>query len=428
MATREPIRYAGFLIHKLPGKRRAKPYLVDLRACQLKEGDAKRPCFATLKQAKQKCIDVADEIKEKGSAAFDLSDRDRLDAKDALAQVAGRCSLTEACRYWAKYHPDTGATTYDELLKKYRGHLEAQKVRPATLASLSRLVRVGRSLGKQPVATITSNDLAEWLDGRSFKPTNRNNYRRLLSAFFNYAVSEGIASVNPLDRVPVIRVEAAPVKFWTVEQVGLLLHTAEALKPELVPYLAILALAGLRPAEAEGLLWESVNITEKIIRVEGVTSKTRARRVVPISDNLAAWLVRFRKKTGPVAPKPQSLRRWRERITAATLVPDWQERLAKQKDMKGTDIAQAGLTWEKIITDAKEVRKKLWHADILRHSFASHWLPVHHDENKLAEIMGNSPGIIHRNYRGLVTEEEAAPYWQISPSDAGKIIQLKATA
>lgn len=428
MASGEPIRYAGFLIHKLRGKRRAKPFLVDLRGCNLKEGEAKRPCFASLKEAKQKCRDVAGEIREKGRGAFDLTDRERLDAKDGIILLAGRCSLTEACRYWAKYHPDTGAVTFDELLAKYRRHLQAQNVRPATLASLSRLVRVGRSLGKQSVATITSNDLAEWLDGRGFQPTNRNNYRRLLSALFNYAVRESVASVNPLDRVPVIRVEAAPVKFWTTEQVRLLLHTAEALKPELAPYLAVLALAGLRPAEAEGLLWESINLTERVIRVEGATSKTRARRVVPICDNLAAWLLRYRKKTGLVAPKPQTMRRWRERTAAAMLVPDWQKRLAQQKYMKGTDIAAAGLTWRKIIADAKLVRNELWPVDILRHSFASHWLPAHHDENKLAEIMGNSPGIIHRHYRGLVTEKEAAPYWTILPSDAGKIIPLKATA
>lgn len=428
MAKRKPIRHAGFLIHKLPGAGRAKPFIVDLRGCKLKEGEPRRPCFSTLQEAKAKCAEVAEGIREKGRSAFDLSDRERLDAKDGLTLLANRCTIEEACRFWVKYHPDTGAVTYDELLARYRAHLGAQNVRPATLAGLWRLERVGRSLGKQAVAVISGNDLAAWLDGRALSPVNRNNYRRSLSALFNYAVAQGVASANPLDRVPVIKVEASPVTFWTAEQVRLLLHAAEALKPEIVPYLAVLALAGLRPAEGEGLLWESINITEKIIRVEGSISKTRTRRVVPISDNLVAWLVRYRKKTGPVAPKSQTLRRWRERTAAATLVPDWHERLAKHKAMKGTDIAAAGLTWDKIVADAKEVRKELWPVDILRHSFASHWLPVHHDENKLAEIMGNSPGIIHRHYRGLVTEKEAAPYWEIQPSGAGKIIQLKATA
>lgn len=428
MAKRKPIRHAGFLIHKLPGAGRDKPFLVDLRGCKLKEGEARRPCFATRKEAKKKCADVAAEIKEKGQSAFDLSARERLDAKDGLALLVNRCTLAEACRFWVKYHPDTGAVTYGDMLAKYRGHLEAQKVRPATLAGLWRLERVGRSLGKQAVAAISSNDLAAWLDGRELSPVNRNNYRRSLSALFNYAVGEGVASFNPLERVMVIKVEATPVTFWTAEQVRLLLHTAEALKPELVPLLAILALAGLRPAEAEALRWESINLTEKIIRVEGATSKTRARRVVPIVDNLATWLLRYLKTAGPIAPKPQTVRRWRERIVAATLLPDWRERMAKRDDMTGAEIAKAELTWEKIVADAKKVRTELWPVDILRHSFASHWLASFHDENKLAAIMGNSPGIVHRHYKALVTEKDAAPYWTLEPSGQGKIIPMKATA
>lgn len=427
MATKEPIRHAGFLIRKLPGAGRACPYQVDLRACKLPEGENNRPCFATMKEAKAKAAEMREQVSERGQAAFDLSERDRLDAKDALAALAGRCTMAEAARFWAKYHPDAGAVTFNDLLAKYRAHQVAMKVRPATLNGLARLVKVGRTLGERPVQAILPEDLAGWLDGRGLATVNRNNYRRSLAGLFNYAVREGIVSSNPLARVVVVKVEAAPITFWTAEQVRLLLHTAEELKADMVPMLAVMAFAGLRPAEAEGLRWESVNLAEKIIRVEGTTSKTRDRRVVPICDTLAAWLVKYRGR-GPVAPPPEARRYWRTRIAAATVVTDWRERLAKQDGMKGTAIAAAGLNWATIIAEAKKARGRLWPHDILRHTFASNWLATHYDENKLASNMGNSPDIIHKHYRAVVTEAEAAAYWSIRPSAAGKMIPMRATA
>lgn len=428
MSKREPVRHAGFLIHKLPGAGRAKPYQVDLRACPLKDGEAKRPCFATLELAKAKCAEMAHQVKSNGDAAFDLSQRDRLDAKEGLALLSNRCTVAEACRFWVKYHPDNGAVTYSQLLDRYRAHQVAQKVRPATLTGLARLVKAGRTFGNRAVASIMSDELAAWLDGHAFSSVNRNNYRRSLVALFNYGVRENVVSVNPLLRVPVIRVEASPIAFWTADQVALLLHTAEELKPEIVPMLAILAFAGLRPAEAEGLRWESINLKEEVIRVEGATSKTRARRVVPIPKNLADWLVRYRAASGPLALKPQTIRYWRSRIVAATLVPDWRERVSKRENMKGKDMAEAGLSWAKIIKDAKKVRAELWPSDILRHSYATNWLPVFHDENQLAANMGNSPGVIHRHYRGLLSEAEAKPYWSILPATVGLVIPMQAIA
>jgi integrase len=118
---------------------------------------------------------------------------------------------------------------------------------------------------------------------------------------------------------------------------------------------------------------------------------------------------------GPVSPKPQTLRRWRERIAAALLIPDVEERLNRAKGQKGTAIKELALSWSAIVAEARKQEPKLWPPDVLRHSYASHWLPAYKNEHDLAQQMGNSPSVIHRHYRGLVTESEAKRYWAISP-------------
>ena len=413
---------AGFIIRKLAGNR-AQPFLVDIR----RVGFVRRKTFTSLEAAEAYCRELRQELNGRGLAAFDLSDSQRLDAKVAFTLMGGRCSLEEAAQFWLRHHPDQSAVTYNQTLARYRQHLEAQNVRPATIKGLWRLDRIGRTFGDTALMAITADELAHWLDSRGLTPTNRNNYRRSLSAFFAYAATQGLVERNPVQRISVIKTEASPVVFWTAQQMATLLHTAEDLYPDLVPLFAIMAFAGLRPAEAESLRWESINFPDRIIRVEGATSKTRARRAVPITENLATWLAKYRRHAGSVAPKPQTLRRWRERIAAAVVLGDVKDRLERRKSLQGIEINKAdGLSWDAIVKEAKARSSVLWPVDVLRHSYATHWLPVHKNEGELALAMGNSPAIIHRHYRGLVTEREAKSYWEIEPSTSHPAIPFPA--
>ena len=51
----------------------------------------------------------------------------------------------------------------------------------------------------------------------------------------------------------------------------------------------------------------------------------------------------------------------------------------------------------------------------MRHSFISYALAIDHDENRIALESGNTPDVIHTNYRALVTREEAKRFWNIRP-------------
>jgi hypothetical protein len=56
-----------------------------------------------------------------------------------------------------------------------------------------------------------------------------------------------------------------------------------------------------------------------------------------------------------------------------------------------------------------------WPRNALRHSFISYALTIDHDENRIALESGNTPEVIHTNYRALVTREEAERFWNIRP-------------
>ena len=56
-----------------------------------------------------------------------------------------------------------------------------------------------------------------------------------------------------------------------------------------------------------------------------------------------------------------------------------------------------------------------WPQDCLRHTAASFMIAQHRDAGFVADCLGNSPGILLRHYRELVSAEDCAAFWSISP-------------
>jgi integrase len=154
---------------------------------------------------------------------------------------------------------------------------------------------------------------------------------------------------------------------------------------EVVPFLAIGAFTGLRHAEILRLDWEDIRFAQGFVEVKAKKAKTAQRRLVPIQPNLAAWLTPYHKRTGKVCP-------WiRIGRTASVLAKD-----------HGID----------------------WPNNGLRHSYASYRLAQCQDAAKVALEMGNSPSMIFRHYREVVTPQEAAAWWNIFPERAANVVPI----
>src|SRR4029450_8894076 len=114
---------------------------------------------------------------------------------------------------------------------------------------------------------------------------------------FTYAVKRGYAPTNPMVGIAKPTADGKP-EILTVEQTARLLESAS---PEILPYLAIGAFAGLRASEIERLDWRDVDFEENEI---GVSGESKAgQRHVDMLPNLREWLMPLRKLSGRITPE-----------------------------------------------------------------------------------------------------------------------------
>ena len=139
------------------------------------------------------------------------------------------------------------------------------------------------------------------------------------------------------------------------------------------------------------LRWEDFNWTKRFINIRPETAKTGERRLVPIADNLVAWLRPFHAASGPVLGKgrPDNALRWIKRI-----------------------VAVHGLKWR---------------TNALRHSYGTYRMAVLKDMPQLSYEMGNSIAMIRRHYHEAVHESEGANWFAVWPDWPSNVIQTTFT-
>ena len=63
----------------------------------------------------------------------------------------------------------------------------------------------------------------------------------------------------------------------------------------------------------------------------------------------------------------------------------------------------------------------------MRHSFASYWLALHGDINKLTLMMGHATtAMLFKHYFKAAKKIEAEKYWKIGPSAQRKVVEFVA--
>ncbi len=237
------------------------------------------------------------------------------------------------------------------------------------------------------VDSVTTADVQKWLDKLQLAPRTARNFRGALSALFSFAEARGYVGkgMNPVPASERIDDNGdGAIEIYTPTELFSLLQKASA---RFRPFLLLGAFAGLRSAEIERLQWEDVDLTGRFIHVAADKAKTRSRRLVPITDNLALWLAHSPKR-GPV---------WSG--TPRDLLDD------RAATCKAAKVA--------------------WKHNALRHSFISYRLAVIQDAAKTALEAGNSPAMVFKHYRELVKPAAAATWFAIAPEAPGNVISLK---
>lgn len=379
--------YAGFTTREWRGG-----FQVDLGK---QNGKRKQKQFKSLSAAQVYADQKRTELTNKGLDALNLSDRDRLDAVEARKNL-GKVSIIDAIDFYLKYHHPAGGTkTVKELIPEYlkAPGKKKSKRRPETLNALKwRLNAFARVYGNRNVHEVTRNDIEDWLDSNRWQGLNRRHYVAVLHEFFWYAKKQGLITLNPASEIDKPEIEQKPPEIMSPKSISKVLNAAMDKHSCLVPRLAVSFFAGLRPNEVNGLDWNDVDLSEKIIRVVPAVAKMRRQRLVDISDNLVAWLLPFKKDSGKVWPYG-STTYWHK--------------------LKGV-LNAAGITLP---------------YDAGRHAFASYHYAQYRDANETSLQLGHTnPTLLVTTYRGLVTKKAASDFWAIRPKQKGKIIKLPATA
>lgn len=396
-------------------------YIVQVRRKDLNE----TTYHQTLDGAKLYCQSLAEKRIAEGVSGFALTPVEREDARKALDALKGRATLREAVAAWLRLNPEQGALTVADLIERHLADLTARKRRPATIRDRrQRLEHFKTDFGKRAVSAITRDDVSAFLKARA--TGSFNNHRLNLSALFSYALKTGAVESNPVAAVPGVTVERGEPHFWTPQTVAALLNAAAEYAPATVPAFALSAFAGLRPKEALELDWSNLNLDERSIRVPAAVAKKRRARQFAMPENLAVWLRSYARDSGPVAPSLSTMRRWGRRVATVTVLGVAE--VKRRKDAargraRKSDEAKAA-TWKAIERAAKEKAKgKFWPQDVLRHSFATHWMAKEAHEGRLAEIMGNSPAVIQRHYKGLTKAASGRDYFEIMPPSPIRLVE-----
>jgi integrase len=307
---------------------------------------------------------------------------------DCLKLVGDLANLRTAAKFYHARHKQTTAKRVAEVVAELLTVKAARGASARYLGDLrSRLGRFAEDFQKN-AGDVSTAEVQEWLDGLKLSPQSYKNYQTVLHLFFGFCVARGYAIDNPVAAVESVKVNGGDVEIYTPAELARLLAHVPA---GALPALAIGAFAGLRTAEVQRLEWSDLDFAGRSLTVGADKAKTASRRVVPILDNLAAWLAPYARQTGRI---------WGQ--SSFPLHTAW--RVA---------AAAAGVPWK---------------PNALRHSFASYRLAKTQNAAQVSLEMGNSPQMVFRHYRELVKPADAERWFAVKPETPANVLPLAAVA
>jgi integrase len=360
--------------------------------------------FSDFASARREAKTVAETLNAGRGAALELSGADRdaylaavrqLKPLDVPLNVAVaeyvkarqfNVPVVEAAKFYAESHnaklPDkTVAEVVEELFiaKKADGVSEAYLAYlKSYLGHFSRDFRVR-------IADVQTAHIDAWLRGLKLSPRSRNNHRNAVALLFNFAKSAGYLNrdrTTAAEHTALARKKVEAIEVFTPAELTSLLAAADAVA---LPFLALGAFCGLRSAEILRLKWEDLNWPEKVIEIRAGVSKTRTRRLPPLTAPALSWLEAYKGKTGPVVPAKLH----RDAVEAA--------------------CAASGVAWKR---------------NGLRHGFGTYRMAILKDPVRVAYEMGNSPQVIRQCYDRVVTEAVGAKWFSILPKKAANVLPM----
>jgi integrase len=307
-------------------------------------------------------------------------------------RTAGSIPLSDAVRFYAANRADLFPTRSNvQAAAEFSVSLKRKGVSDIYVRNATASLKRFTDAVSGNIADVTVADINRFLDGlKKLGPVSKNGIRRNIVTLFVFAKKQGY--LHPDRKTAAEQTESfkepeTEIKIFTPEEMESLLLTAHA---RILPLIAIGGFAGIRSAEVARLEWQDIKWDRGHIEIAGKKAKTAARRLVPLSDNLKAWLAPWRGETGPI-------------LTITDASGALGDTAVKAKIPGG------------------------WRQNALRHSFISYRVALTGDVARTSLEAGNSPRMIFRHYREIVDDEAAKAWWSIHPPEGWQPPWLKPT-
>ena len=223
--------------------------------------------------------------------------------------------------------------------------------------------------GRLKMDSITTSQLQNWLNGFD-NPGTRNTHRKRIVTLFRWSRKNGY-----LPKSATTEAEDTESAVEPPHQIGIIdgatltacLNVIVERHKHYVPALVLATLCGLRRSEIHGQDWKDIHLDRRLMRVTAAKPGTAQNRMVPICDRAAYYLEQHCVQSGPVCGN-LAIDRIRDIcITTGLKLPN----------------------------------------NCFRHSFISYRVALTGNVEETSLEAGNSPRIIHKHYRELVTKEQA---------------------
>ncbi len=362
-----------------------------------RDGKRMRQFFTTLEAAKKEAQFVAQRIQSGLQHVTDLKPHERDSYAKAVELLGGlQIPLVAAVEDYIQARKLAETETLTTMAQDYRRFfkpltrrvsvvqltedlLVSRKQDGASATYLSQLKTILTRFAEAfpgEILGISSSDIDAWLRGLDVSAGSRNSMLSCVKVLFSYARSQNCLPAEQMtapEQIKKVKLKSDDdVAVFTPDQMRTILHAAPM---HLVPILAIGAFSGIRMAELNRLDWSAVDLERGHIELRAGQAKTASRRIIPITDNLRAW----------IEPLPR----------------------------KGRVVRTPMLHRE--VTALARALKLDWPRNVLRHSFISYRIAKVKSADQVALEAGNSPSIIFKHYRELTTEEQADKWFGILP-------------
>jgi integrase len=302
-----------------------------------------------------------------------------------------------------------------EIVDELLGNLQQDGTGSKWLRSLGAMLHRFAAHWQAPLPNLKGPDAEAWLrglkdpHGKAVGIWTRKNHRAALVQLEKFAKRKNYlpATWNELAAIAAPKLPDMEITALDPEDLVKLiigLGPKRLLPPaanqSLVPFIVFQAFAGIRteelapPGDGPRIDWKNVNLERRNIFVPKNVGKEGDRNI-PISDNLALWIIRYRRSSGPICELSHP-----------------GDALVKAKKRAGIPAGK------------NETR------NTLRKSFGSYRMMITRNIAQVADEMGNSPAMIKRHYKAELEmdDSQAQAWFAIQPPQNANVLPLWAWA